>query len=111
MNLTATSDAVGQHRKTDAQHFDSDLTSAPLVLVKFSGTWCPPCRALEPTLEAVARDRRDLLVLSVDVDEEQAVAQRFGVRAVPTMIAFRAGRPIGQLVGNASKSSIEKLLG
>jgi thioredoxin 1 len=50
-------------------------------------------------------------VLSIDVDEQQALAQRFGVRSVPTMIAFRNGRPLGQLVGMASRSTIEKLLG
>jgi thioredoxin 1 len=57
------------------------------------------------------KDRQDLLVLSVDVDEQQALAQRFGVLSVPTMIAFKSGRPVGQLVGNASRSTIEKLLG
>ncbi len=99
------------HRTTDDVTFDADLRGAPLVLVKFAGTWCPPCRALEPTLDAVARDRAGLMVLSVDVDEQQALAQRFGVLAVPTLIAFRDGRPIGQLVGNASRTAIEKLLG
>lgn len=98
-------------RHTDTQHFDADLGSAPTVLVKFTGTWCPPCRALQPTLEAVARARTDLVVLEVDVDAETPVAERFGVRAVPTLIAFRHGKPVGQLVGNQSRARIETLIG
>ncbi len=97
-------------RVTDDVHFDADVASAPLVLVKFGGTWCPPCRALEPTLDALVRDRADVTVLSVDVDTEQAVSQRFGVRSIPTMILFRQGKPAGQLVGNQPRASIEKLL-
>ncbi|MBL9039525.1 MAG: thioredoxin family protein [Archangium sp.] len=99
-----------QLRTTDDASFDADLGSARLVLVKFTGTWCPPCKALQPTLDAVARDRRDLVVLSVDVDASQQVAQRYGVRAVPTLIAFRDGKPFGQLVGNQPRSTIDKLL-
>ncbi len=98
-------------KQTDETHFAQDLSSAPLVLVKFTGTWCPPCRAMQPTLDALVKDRADLVVLSVDVDTDQSVAQQYGVRAIPTLIAFRGGRPIGQLVGNASRTAIEKLLG
>jgi thioredoxin 1 len=99
-----------QPRRTDDASFDADVAAAPLVLVKFAGTWCPPCRALQPTLDAIARDRDDVLVLSVDVDDSQALAQKFGVRSVPTLVAFRDGRAIGQLVGNQPRARIEALL-
>lgn len=99
-----------RQRDTDDAHFDADLKSAPLVLVKFTGTWCPPCRAMQPTIDAIADERKDLLVLSIDVDEQQLVAQRFGVRSVPTLIAFRNGRPIGSLVGHLPRATIDKLL-
>jgi thioredoxin 1 len=99
-----------RQRDTDDAHFDADLESAPLVLVKFTGTWCPPCRAMQPTIDALAEERTDLLVLSIDVDEHQLVAQRLGVRSVPTLIAFRNGRPIGSLVGHAPRTAIDKLL-
>mgnify|MGYP000449807680 CR=1 FL=1 len=94
---------------TDAS-FAADLAAAPLVLVKFAGAWCPPCRALQPTLEAIARDRDDILVLSVDVDENHALAEQFKVRSVPTLVAFRAGQPIGQILGNQPRPRIEALL-
>ncbi len=107
----AASLAHPRQRDTDNAHFAGDIASAPLVLVKFTGAWCPPCRAMQPTIDALVRDRGDLVVLSVDVDAEQAVAQRFGVRAVPTLIAFRGGRPIGQVVGAVPRAAIEKMLG
>jgi thioredoxin len=99
-----------QPRHSDDASFAADIAAAPVVLVKFAGTWCPPCRALQPTLDAIARDRQDLLVFAVDVDESQALAQRFGVRSIPTLVAFRDGRPIGQLVGNQPRARIEALL-
>lgn len=98
-------------RRTDDVSFATDVAAAPLVLVKFTGTWCPPCRALQPTLDAIARDRADLLVLSVDVDDNQALAQAYEVRSVPTLVAFRDGRQVGRLVGNQPRARVEALLG
>ncbi|MBX7097400.1 MAG: thioredoxin family protein [Myxococcaceae bacterium] len=100
-----------QLREVDDATFDAEVASAPLVLVKFTAAWCPPCRALQPTLEAVAKDRPGLQVLSVDVDEQQATAQRFGVRALPTLLVFRGGQVAGQVVGNQSRAAVERLLG
>ena len=97
-------------RPTDDSKFEADVSSSPLVLVKFTGQWCPPCRALEPVLEKLSEERRDVLVLSVDVDENQQVSQRFGVRSVPTLIAFKKGRPSGQLVGAMPRRMIDALL-
>ena len=97
-------------RPTDDSKFDADVSSSPLVLVKFTGQWCPPCRALEPVLEKLSEERRDVLVLSVDVDENQQVSQRYGVRSVPTLIAFKKGRPSGQLVGAMPRRMIDALL-
>jgi thioredoxin 1 len=99
-----------QLRATDELHFDRDVRSAPQVLVTFTGTWCPPCHALKPTLEALARERADVLVLTVDVDAQQGVAQRYGVRSIPTLLLFREGRPVSQRVGNQSRAALEQLL-
>lgn len=98
-----------QHRRTDDASFAADV-AAGLVLVKFTGAWCPPCRALQPTLDAIARDRRELVVLDVDVDASQTLAEKFGVRTIPTLLAFRDGQAIGKLVGNVPRAQIEGLL-
>ncbi len=97
-------------RTTDDSRFETDVNSAPLVLVEFGGTWCPPCKALKPTLEAMAAQHPEVPVLWLDVDESQAVTQRFGVRSIPTLIAFRNGKATGQLVGAVPRSMIEALL-
>jgi thioredoxin 1 len=97
-------------RDTDDAHFDADVRSAPLVLVKFTAGWCPPCKAMQPAVEALAADRKDLLVLSVDVDSEQQVAQRYGVRAVPTLMTFKDGKPVSQRVGGQSRAGLDAML-
>ena len=97
-------------RTTDDLKFDTDVNSAPLVLVEFGGTWCPPCKALKPTLEAMSAERPAVPVLYVDVDESQAVTQRFGVRSIPTLIAFRNGKATGQIIGAVPRPKIEALL-
>lgn len=87
--------------------FDDDVTSAPTVLVAFSGGWCPPCRQLEPTLARLAAERDDVKVLELDVDVNQATAQRYLVRALPTLVLFRGGRVVGQRVGNQSRRQLD----
>ncbi|MGV3620696.1 MAG: thioredoxin family protein [Archangium sp.] len=86
------------------------MNSAPLVLVEFGGTWCPPCKALKPVLEAMSSERPEVPVLYVDVDESQVVTQRFGVRSIPTLIAFRNGKATGQIIGAVPRPKIEALL-
>lgn len=97
-------------RPTTDSKFDADLAGAPLVLVKFTAQWCPPCRALEPVLEKLTQERSDVVVLSVDVDENRRTSERFGVRSIPTLIAFKNGRPSGQLVGAVPRGRIDTLL-
>lgn len=97
-------------RTTDDSRFDDDVNAAPLVLVEFGSSWCPPCKAIKPTLEAMASARPEVPVLYLDVDESQAVTQRFGVRSIPTLIAFRNGKATAQHVGAAPRAKLEALL-
>jgi thioredoxin 1 len=80
------------------------------VLVDFGAVWCPPCRALEPTLSALAAERADVTWAYVDVDESPKTAAAHGVRSMPTLVLFREGKPVGQLVGHCSRDKLLRWL-
>ena len=77
------------------------------VLIDFWAPWCAPCRALTPVLERIARDYADRLVLAkVNVDEEPAVAQRFQVRSIPTLVLAFEGRELARAAGARSAAQL-----
>ncbi len=72
--------------------------------------WCPPCKKLGPTLEALAEDLAGrLTIVKVNVDKSNLAGQ-FGVMNIPTMIIFQKGQEVKRLVGNQAKSALEKTL-
>ena len=92
------------------QDFDSVIASGR-SLVDFWATWCGPCRMLAPTIEALGEQYDGKAnVCKVDVDAQPALAQRFGVMSIPTVIAFQDGRQIGKLVGVRPQAELEALL-
>ena len=81
------------------------------VLVDCWAPWCGPCRMLTPTIEALAAEARDRYVVAkLNIDENPGVANRFNVRSIPTMLFFKRGQLVDQLVGLQSKSAIEARL-
>jgi thioredoxin 1 len=88
------------------------LTYKGLYLLDFGASWCPPCRALEPIIENIAREYQGKLrVGKVDIDSSPAVAARFGVRGAPTIILFRDGQEQGRRLGLANKQTLLALAG
>ncbi|PWN36356.1 thioredoxin-like protein [Meira miltonrushii] len=87
--------------------FDKTLSSAgeKLVVVDFTASWCPPCKMIAPVFDSLARQHgQNAHFLKVDVDQFQQIAQRYGVRAMPTFVFIRKGGILDQLRGaNASK--------
>jgi len=87
------------------------LQSDVPVLVDFWAPWCPPCRAIGPTLDALAEEYQGKAkVVKVDVDDEPEVASRYGVSSIPALLLFKGGEQVGQLVGAHPKASIANLI-
>ncbi|MDB5032967.1 MAG: thioredoxin [Chlorobi bacterium] len=82
--------------KTLPKSFDELINSSELpVLVDFWAAWCGPCQALAPTIEQLAREYRGkLLVVKINVDEKQAVAGKYEIRSIPTIMIFHRGKPV-----------------
>ena len=94
------------------ESFDSEVLQSPQpVLVDFYADWCGPCRMLAPVIEEIAQERSDLKVVKVNVDDADAVAARYGVMSIPTVILFEGGQAAHQLVGFRSKEALLEELG
>lgn len=96
---------------TDATFAAEVEQSDKLTVVDFWATWCGPCRVISPILEQLATERADeLKVAKVDVDENQHTAARFNIRAMPTLLFFKGGQVVGQIVGAVPRSRIEQAI-
>src|SRR3954467_13088288 len=86
------------------------LESEQPVLVDFWAAWCPPCRLMNPILDELDSERDDIKIVSVDADNEQALAVEYGVLGLPTFVLFRNGAPVTSLVGARPKRRLESEL-
>ena len=81
------------------------------VLVDFWAEWCGPCHMLAPVLAQIGAERTGRLkVVKVNADENQRTSMRFGIRSLPTMLLFKGGAPVAQLVGAVPKGRVEAWL-
>ena len=98
--------------KVTEQTFENEVLGAGQpVLVDFWAEWCGPCHAIAPVLDQIASERSELKVVKLNIDEEPAVAQRYGVMSIPTLILFKGGEPAAAAVGAMPKSMLEEKLG
>jgi|TARA_B100002003_G_C13984935_1_gene476167 thioredoxin 1 len=96
---------------TDSNFNSEVLQSEIPVLVDFWAEWCGPCKAIAPTVGEIANDYNGKIkVGKVNVDTNQKIAMEYGIRSIPSLLIFKGGTILNQVVGSVQKDSITKLL-
>src|SRR5919106_4049856 len=97
---------------TEATFEQEVLKSESPVIVDFWAEWCGPCHRVAPVLDKIVEERSgEVTLVKVNIDEEQGLAQRYGVMSIPTMILFKDGAPAAAAVGALPKAALERTLG
>jgi thioredoxin 1 len=97
---------------TESTFEEEVLSSETPVLVDFWAEWCGPCHAVAPILDKIVEERAgELKLVKVNIDEEQGLAERYGIASIPTMVLFKDGEPAAAAIGAQPKSAIETQLG
>ena len=92
-------------------NFEQTINGGKPVLIDFWAEWCGPCRRLAPTVDELATDYEGKVVVGkMNVDENPSTPMRFSIRGIPTLLLFKDGQLVEQVVGLADKDSLKKML-
>jgi thioredoxin 1 len=95
----------------DSEFKKEVLESPEPVLVDFWATWCAPCRAIAPAVEELASQYKGKVkVAKINIDDNQDTPQQYGIRSIPTLLLFKGGKVVEQIVGAVAKTKLEDAL-
>lgn len=98
--------------KVGEENFDSEVkNSEKTVVVDFNADWCGPCRMLKPILEKLSEERKDVKFVSVNIDDEEGLAEEFGIYSIPCLVLFKKGEETGRNVGFIQREELIKFIG
>lgn len=92
-------------------NFDQVRNNEGVALLDFYADWCGPCRMVLPLVDEIAREREDLLVGKINVNENPELAREFGILSIPTLIVIKDGEIVNRVSGARSKEQILELVG
>ena len=85
-----------------------EITSADKAVLRFTATWCPPCKALAPIFDEVAAEHPEMKTFVIDIDKEPEIASKFGIRGIPTIMRIESGSVKLQKSGAQPKPEVEE---
>lgn len=95
----------------DDSNFAQTINKYPLLLVDFWAPWCGPCRMMSPIIDQVGKEYIGKLVVGkVNVDENPHISGQFGISSIPTLILFKRGQSVNNIIGSVSKSRIDEMV-
>lgn len=95
----------------DDSNFAQTINKYPLLLVDFWAPWCGPCRMMSPIIDQVGKEYIGKLVVGkVNVDENPNISGQFGISSIPTLILFKRGQAVKNIIGSVSKSRIDEMV-
>jgi len=109
--LTEREEVISSPITVTDSSFDGVIAKYPLVVIDCWATWCAPCRMIAPTIDAMAKDYAGRIVFGkLNVDENPIISRRYRIMSIPTLLIFKDGRLVDQIVGAVPREIIEQTL-
>lgn len=94
--------------EVNKSNFDKEVLKADKAIVDFWAEWCGPCKILGPRFEELSKEMKDVKFCKLNVDENQEITAKYGVRSIPTLLMFKNGKQAGTIIGALPKDSLRE---